>query len=52
MEIEFDSKISEANAASRGLPFGLAAEFDWITALGVADIRATPIRNLGSWPTA
>ncbi len=39
MEIEFDDRKSEANAASRGLPFGLVAEFDWITALVVADTR-------------
>jgi uncharacterized protein len=39
VEIEFDPSKSEANAASRGLPFSLVAGFDWTTALMIADTR-------------
>ena len=39
LEIAFDARKSEANAVSRGLPFGLVAEFNWTTALVVADAR-------------
>jgi uncharacterized DUF497 family protein len=39
LKIEFDSRKSDANLAKRGLPFSLVAEFDWTTALVVADTR-------------
>lgn len=39
MEIEFDPNKSEENAARRGLPFSLVQEFDWTTAIVVADTR-------------
>jgi uncharacterized DUF497 family protein len=39
VEIEFDPNKSEANSARRGLPFSGVTEFDWTTALVVADTR-------------
>jgi len=39
VEIEFDADKSEQNATSRGLPFSMVAEFDWTTALVIADLR-------------
>jgi uncharacterized DUF497 family protein len=39
VEIEFDPSKSEDNAARRSLPFSLVAQFDWTTALVIADTR-------------
>jgi uncharacterized protein len=39
VEIEFDLNKSETNVARRGLPFSLVSEFDWTTALVIADTR-------------
>ena len=39
MKIEFDPAKSDKNAAQRGLPFDRVAEFDWETALILADGR-------------
>lgn len=39
MQISFDPAKSERNAAERELPFDLAAEFDFETALTVEDKR-------------
>jgi len=39
VKIEFDPAKSERNARERGLPFGLAAEFDWESALYSEDDR-------------
>lgn len=39
MQINFDPAKSERNAAERGLPFELAAEFDFETALMWQDKR-------------
>jgi uncharacterized DUF497 family protein len=39
VEIEFDPEKSSANERLRGLPFSRVAEFDWTTALVVADTR-------------
>lgn len=39
MQISFDPAKSERNAAERELPFELAAEFDFETALTVEDKR-------------
>lgn len=33
MEIEFDPAKNKKNIQERGLPFALAAEFDWTTAM-------------------
>lgn len=41
MHIDFDRAKSESNARKRGLPFGLAAEFDWETARYREDVRKT-----------
>jgi len=51
VEIEFDPKKSEANTLERGLPFSVAAEFDFETAWYRIDDRRdygeTRIRALG-----
>lgn len=51
MEIEFDPKKSEANTVERGLPFSVAADFDFETAWYRVDDRRdygeTRIRALG-----
>ena len=39
MEIKFDPAKSERNARLRDLPFNLAAEFDWESAIYLEDIR-------------
>ena len=39
MLLSYDVDKSRRNEALRGLPFGLAAEFDWSTALIAEDIR-------------
>jgi uncharacterized protein len=39
MKIEFDTAKSKLNARERGLPFELAAEFDFETAIIVKDDR-------------
>lgn len=39
MQISFDPAKSKRNAAERGLPFEMAAEFDFETALIWQDIR-------------
>ncbi|MEA3061299.1 MAG: uncharacterized protein QOJ94_1080 [Sphingomonadales bacterium] len=39
MEISFDASKSERNAAERGLPFGLASDFDFEAALIWQDLR-------------
>lgn len=39
MEIIFDVKKSKANATARGLPFDMAEDFDWTSALIVEDLR-------------
>lgn len=39
VEIEFDPNKSRDNAARRGLPFSRVADFDWTTALVIADTR-------------
>ena len=39
MKIEFDPSKSRRNASERGLPFDLAADFDWESALYAADTR-------------
>lgn len=39
MELEFGLTKSKANALARGLPFEMAAEFDFDTALIAQDIR-------------
>ena len=39
MEIEFDPAKNAKNIKDRGLPFILAAEFDWTTALVVRSDR-------------
>ena len=36
---EFDPAKSERNARERGLPFGRVADFDWQSAIVVADTR-------------
>lgn len=41
MKIEFDPEKSNKNSHERGLPFDLAADFDWETALYSEDIRHT-----------
>ncbi|GAB4352728.1 MAG: BrnT family toxin [Methylohalobius crimeensis] len=43
MEIEFDSEKNKRNVRERGVPFTLAAEFDFSSALIVEDNR----RNYG-----
>lgn len=37
--VTYDSAKSKRNEAERGLPFGLADEFDWSTALILEDTR-------------
>ena len=37
--LEFDPRKSEHNARERGLPFERAADFDWQSAIVVADVR-------------
>lgn len=39
MDISFDSAKSKKNVLVRGVPFGLAAEFAWDSALIVEDLR-------------
>lgn len=39
MKIEFDPAKSERNAIERGLPFEMAQEFDWDTAIYSEDNR-------------
>lgn len=39
MKIEFDPAKSEKNKVERGLPFGMAADFDWEGASIIPDIR-------------
>lgn len=39
MRITFDPAKNEKNIAERGLPFALAAELEWETALTVEDAR-------------
>lgn len=39
MLLSYDPAKSERNIELRGLPFGLAEEFDWTTALIVQDTR-------------
>jgi len=39
VDISFDSAKSEKNALARGIPFELAAEFTWDSALIVEDVR-------------
>lgn len=39
MDISFDSAKSEKNALARGIPFDLAMEFAWDSALIVEDLR-------------
>lgn len=39
MKIEFDAAKSEKNARERNLPFNLAENFDWETALITEDDR-------------
>ena len=39
MEIEFNPKKSQKNIKERGLPFEMAKDFDWETALYVEDDR-------------
>lgn len=39
MKIEFDPEKSNKNSHERGLPFSLAAEFEWETALYSEDVR-------------
>ncbi len=39
MRFSYDPAKSERNALERGLPFDLAAEFDWDTALIIKDRR-------------
>jgi hypothetical protein len=39
VEIEFDPAKNRKNIQQRGLPFALAAEFDWTTALIAASDR-------------
>lgn len=41
MKIEFDPEKSNKNDHERGLPFDLAADFDWETALYSEDMRHT-----------
>lgn len=39
MSISFDAAKNERNIAERGISFEVAAEFEWDTALIVADLR-------------
>jgi len=39
VDISFDSAKSEKNALARGIPFDLAMEFAWDSALIVEDLR-------------
>ena len=39
MPLSYDPEKSKRNEAERGLPFDLAGEFDWSTALIVEDAR-------------
>ena len=39
MPVSFDPSKSERNVALRGIPFDLAEEFEWDTALVVEDLR-------------
>jgi uncharacterized DUF497 family protein len=39
MRLEFDPIKSERNARERGLPFERAADFEWQSAIVVADMR-------------
>lgn len=40
MPLSFDPEKSRRNEAERGLAFGIAADFDWSTALVVEDSRS------------
>ena len=46
MEIEFDPAKNAKNIKNRGLPFILAAEFDWTTALVVRSDRKGETRRV------
>lgn len=39
MRLTYDPAKSARNERERGMPFGLAADFDWSTALVVEDLR-------------
>jgi uncharacterized protein len=39
MKIEFDPIKSEKNKVERGLPFSMAADFDWESAMYIVDDR-------------
>jgi hypothetical protein len=39
VKIDFDPAKSKKNESSRGLPFELATEFEWVTALYIPDTR-------------
>jgi len=39
MPLTYDPTKSERNERERGMPFGLAADFDWSSALIVEDTR-------------
>ncbi|MDB5986139.1 MAG: hypothetical protein JWR16_1192 [Nevskia sp.] len=39
MDVSFDPAKSERNVEMRGIPFSMAAEFDWSSALVVEDVR-------------
>ncbi len=43
MPVTFDPAKSERNVAERGIPFSMASDFDWSTALVAEDTR----RNYG-----
>jgi hypothetical protein len=48
MRIEFDPAKNAKNIRDRGLPFTLAAEFDWTTALVVRSDRRGETRFLAT----